>query len=85
MYSQLRLLKKLNFKAKTIIEEIYNANVIPNLFPVKPISINITAKPKQFVADVEYSINCEVDGSMPETDIRWTQNNRPFTRGKVRS
>lgn len=50
---------------------------------VKPISINITSKPKQFASDMEYSINCEVEGSVPETDIRWMQNNRPFTRGKV--
>lgn len=50
---------------------------------VKPTSINITSKPKHFASEIEYSINCEVDGSIPETDIRWTQNNRPFKRGKV--
>lgn len=32
---------------------------------------------------MEYSINCEVEGSVPDTDIRWMQNNRPFSRGKV--
>lgn len=50
---------------------------------VKPTSINITSKPKHFASEIEYSINCEVDGSIPETEIRWTQNNRPFKRGKV--
>lgn len=50
---------------------------------VKPTSINITAKPRQFASEIEYSISCEVIGSIPETDIRWTQNNRPFKRGKV--
>lgn len=53
------------------------------LFPVKPTSINITSKPKHFASEIEYSINCEIDGSIPETEIRWTQNNRPFKRGKV--
>lgn len=56
-----------------------------SLFTVKPTSINITSKPKHFASEIEYSINCEVDGSIPETDIRWTQNNRPFKRGKVSS
>lgn len=53
------------------------------LFAVKPTSINITSKPKHFASEIEYSINCEVDGSIPETDIRWTQNNRPFNRARV--
>lgn len=52
-------------------------------FTVKPTSINITSKPKHFASENEYSIDCEVDGSIPETDIRWTQNNRPFKRGRV--
>lgn len=51
--------------------------------PVKPTSINITAKPKKFASEMEYTLNCVVVGSIPETDIRWTQNNRPFTRRKV--
>lgn len=50
---------------------------------VEPTSINITSKPKHFASEIEYSINCEVDGSIPDTEIRWTQNNRPFKRGKV--
>lgn len=50
---------------------------------VKPTSINITAKPKKFASEMEYTLNCVVVGSIPETDIRWTQNNRPFTRRKV--
>lgn len=50
---------------------------------VKPTSINITGKPKKVSSEIEYSIDCEVDGSIPETDIRWTQNNRQFERGKV--
>lgn len=52
---------------------------------VKPTSINITSKPKHFASEIEYSVHCEVEGSIPETDIRWTQNNRPFKRGKVRA
>lgn len=35
------------------------------------------------IADTEYTLNCEVIGSVPDTDIRWTQNNRPFKRGQV--
>jgi len=50
---------------------------------LKPTSINITSKPKQFISELEYSINCEVEGSIPDTEIRWTQNNRPFKRGKI--
>lgn len=53
------------------------------LFTVKPTSVNVTSKPKHFASEIEYSINCEVKGSIPETEIRWTQNNRPFKRGKV--
>lgn len=50
---------------------------------VKPTAINITMKPTKFVSDVEYTVQCEVCGSVPDTDIRWTQNNRQFERGKV--
>ncbi|KAG4067835.1 hypothetical protein HA402_010521, partial [Bradysia odoriphaga] len=50
---------------------------------LKPTSINITAKPKKFASEMEYTLNCVVVGSIPETDIRWTQNNRPFIRRKA--
>uniref|UniRef100_A0A336MVY2 CSON007912 protein n=1 Tax=Culicoides sonorensis TaxID=179676 RepID=A0A336MVY2_CULSO len=50
---------------------------------LKPISTNIINKPRQFTSNTEYSIDCDVIGSVPDTEIRWTQNNRPFTRGKV--
>lgn len=53
------------------------------VFAVKPTSINITTKPKRLIADVELSVQCEVVGSVPDTDIRWTQNNRQFERGQV--
>lgn len=56
---------------------------ICDFFSVKPTSINITSKPKHFASEIEYSIHCEVVGSIPDTEIRWTQNNRPFKRGKV--
>lgn len=54
-----------------------------NTNAVKPTAINITSKPKKFASDVEYTMQCVVCGSVPDTDIRWTQNNRQFERGKV--
>jgi len=50
---------------------------------VQPVSVNISSKPKQLISELEYSLSCDVDGSVPDTDIKWTQNNRPFKRGKV--
>lgn len=53
-------------------------------FPVKPLSVNISVKPKQLISQVEYNLTCTVNGSVPDTEIKWTQNNRPFKRGQVR-
>lgn len=38
---------------------------------------------KQFLSETEYTLSCDVEGAVPETDIKLTQNNRPFKRGKV--
>lgn len=62
------------------------ANGIPFLFSsaVKPLSVNISVKPKQLISEGEYNLTCIVNGSVPDTEIKWTQNNRPFKRGQVR-
>ena len=52
-------------------------------FPVKPISTSIAHKPKQLVTESQITLSCEVEGSVPDTDIKWTQNNRAFERGTV--
>ncbi|XP_058813895.1 serine-rich adhesin for platelets isoform X2 [Topomyia yanbarensis] len=52
---------------------------------LKPISTSLSSKPKQLISDQEYSLSCDVEGSVPDTEIRWMQNNRPFTKGKIRT
>lgn len=52
---------------------------------VKPLSVNISVKPKHLISQVEFNLTCIVNGSVPDTDIKWTQNNRPFKRGQVSS
>ncbi|XP_055382645.1 uncharacterized protein LOC129612864 isoform X2 [Condylostylus longicornis] len=52
---------------------------------LKPLHVNISEKPKVLISEVEYNLTCYVGGSVPETDIKWTQNNRPFKRGKIYS
>ncbi|ETN61505.1 hypothetical protein AND_006833 [Anopheles darlingi] len=51
---------------------------------LKPLTTALSTKPKQLVSDQEYVIACNVEGSVPETDIKWMQNNRPFTKGKIK-
>lgn len=51
---------------------------------VKPVSTSIVMKPKQLVTESPITLSCEVEGSVPDTDIKWTQNNRQFERGTVR-
>lgn len=50
---------------------------------VKPISTSMLGKPKQLTSESQISISCEVEGSVPETEVKWTQNNRVFERGTV--
>lgn len=50
---------------------------------VKPISTSLVYKPKQLVTETQISLSCQVEGSVPDTDIKWTQNNRLFERGSV--
>lgn len=50
---------------------------------VKPTSVNLTNKLKVFSSSTQYNLTCIVAGSVPDTEIRWTQNNRPFKRGMV--
>lgn len=50
---------------------------------MKPISTSLVHKPKQLVTETQISLSCEVQGSVPDTDIKWTQNNRVFERGTV--
>lgn len=52
-------------------------------FAVKPISTSIVHKPKQLVTESQITLSCEVEGSVPDTDVKWTQNNRVFERGTV--
>lgn len=52
---------------------------------MKPVAVNITGKMKQFISETEYTLLCDAEGSVPDTEIKWTQNNRPFKRGKVSS
>jgi hypothetical protein len=50
---------------------------------VKPVSTSLVYKPKQLMTETQISLSCEVEGSVPDTDIKWTQNNRLFERGSV--
>lgn len=50
---------------------------------VRPISTSIVHKPKQLATESQITLSCEVEGSVPDTDIKWTQNNRVFERGSV--
>ncbi|XP_074036951.1 protein turtle homolog A isoform X2 [Leptinotarsa decemlineata] len=50
---------------------------------LRPLSVLLTTKPKQLVADEEISVQCEVIGSRPKALVTWTRDNRPFRRGKV--
>ncbi|XP_055695967.1 uncharacterized protein LOC129797437 isoform X2 [Lutzomyia longipalpis] len=50
---------------------------------LKPLTVNISDKPRQLVSETEYSLRCDVNGSIPDTEIKWMQNNRPFKRGKI--
>lgn len=54
------------------------------IYKVKPISTSIVHKPKQLVTESQITLSCEVEGSVPDTEIKWTQNNRLFERGTVR-
>ena len=63
-----------------LMEIIPEFHLIPS---VRPVSVNISDKPKILITETEYNMTCLVDGSVPETDIKWTQNNRPFKRGTV--
>uniref|UniRef100_A0A182M1H7 Ig-like domain-containing protein n=1 Tax=Anopheles culicifacies TaxID=139723 RepID=A0A182M1H7_9DIPT len=51
---------------------------------LKPLSAALSSKPKQLISNQEYMVACNVEGSVPETDIKWMQNNRPFTKGKIK-
>ncbi|XP_037943815.1 synaptogenesis protein syg-2-like [Teleopsis dalmanni] len=50
---------------------------------LKPTSVNLTNKQKVFSSGTLYNLTCIVTGSVPDTEIRWTQNNRPFKRGTL--
>ncbi|XP_053968368.1 uncharacterized protein LOC128869772 [Anastrepha ludens] len=50
---------------------------------LKPTSVNLTNKLKVFSSGTQYNLTCVVAGSVPDTEIRWTQNNRPFKRGTL--
>ncbi|XP_070492638.1 uncharacterized protein side-III isoform X2 [Chironomus tepperi] len=50
---------------------------------LKPISTSIVHKPKQLVTESQITLSCEVEGSVPDTEIKWTQNNRVFERGTI--
>lgn len=50
---------------------------------VRPVSTSIVHKPKQMATESQITLSCEVDGSVPDTEIKWTQNNRVFERGNV--
>ncbi|XP_065086575.1 uncharacterized protein side-III isoform X2 [Ochlerotatus camptorhynchus] len=50
---------------------------------LKPESTSLSSKPKQLISDQEYSLSCDVKGSVPDTEIRWMQNNRLYTKGKI--
>ncbi|XP_023036338.2 uncharacterized protein LOC6650477 [Drosophila willistoni] len=52
---------------------------------LKPTSVNLTNKLKVFSSSTQYNLTCIVAGSVPDTEIRWTQNNRPFKRGMLSS
>ncbi|KFB42107.1 hypothetical protein ZHAS_00009768 [Anopheles sinensis] len=52
---------------------------------LKPLSTALSSKPKQLIADQEYVLACNVEGSVPETDIKWMQNNRPYMKGKIKT
>ncbi|XP_055585005.1 hemicentin-2-like [Uranotaenia lowii] len=49
---------------------------------LKPVSTALSSKPKQLISEQEYSLSCEVEGSVPNTKISWMQNNRPFDKGE---
>ncbi|XP_073816419.1 LOW QUALITY PROTEIN: sidestep III [Musca autumnalis] len=50
---------------------------------LKPTSVSLTNKLKVFSTGVQYNLTCIVEGSVPDTEIKWTQNNRPFKRGTL--
>ncbi|XP_054082024.1 uncharacterized protein LOC105220719 isoform X1 [Zeugodacus cucurbitae] len=50
---------------------------------LSPTSVNLTNKLKVFSSGTQYNLTCVVAGSVPDTEIRWTQNNRPFKRGTL--
>ncbi|XP_017848372.1 uncharacterized protein LOC108603787 [Drosophila busckii] len=50
---------------------------------LRPTSVNLTNKLKVFSSSTQYNLTCIVAGSVPDTEIRWTQNNRPFKRGTL--
>uniref|UniRef100_A0A182J5S9 Ig-like domain-containing protein n=1 Tax=Anopheles atroparvus TaxID=41427 RepID=A0A182J5S9_ANOAO len=52
---------------------------------LKPLSTALSSKPKQLIAEQEYVLACNVEGSVPETDIKWMQNNRLYTKGKIKT
>ncbi|XP_055627743.1 uncharacterized protein LOC129769468 [Toxorhynchites rutilus septentrionalis] len=52
---------------------------------LKPVTTTMSSKPKQLISEQEYTLACDVEGSVPDTDIRWMQNNRPFMKGKIRT
>lgn len=51
---------------------------------MKPTLVNMSGKVKNFISETDYTLECNVEGSIPDTEIRWTQNNRPLKRGMVR-
>lgn len=53
------------------------------LITVRPTLVNLTNKLKVFSSGNSYNLTCVVDGSVPDTEIKWTQNNHPFKRGIV--
>ncbi|XP_059219664.1 uncharacterized protein LOC106091693 isoform X2 [Stomoxys calcitrans] len=50
---------------------------------LKPTSVSLTNKQKVFSTGMQYNLTCIVEGSVPDTEIKWTQNNRPFKRGTL--
>ncbi|KAF5299772.1 hypothetical protein FQA39_LY11442 [Lamprigera yunnana] len=50
---------------------------------LRPLSVEILQKHKQMIADQEYVIICQVDGSRPRATIAWIRDNRKFRRGKI--
>ncbi|KAK5647891.1 hypothetical protein RI129_002783 [Pyrocoelia pectoralis] len=50
---------------------------------LRPLSVQILQKPKQMIADQDYVITCQVEGSRPRATVSWVRDNRKFRRGKI--